>query len=71
MFYIRFHTDRPIVFKRFFWDKQINDYYDPLMASKSHKYPRRWPLTFYYNLFDKFQFKKKIVKLIEDNLTKP
>ena len=71
--YIRFHTKRPIILKQFFWDKRINDYYHPLMASKHHKYshgPVSKILPFYYKLFDKFQFKKKLIKIIENNLVK-
>jgi len=72
-FYIRFHTTRPIVFRQFFWDKELNEIYRPMMAVKNHKY---WDnskaniLSYYYNLFDKFHFKKKIIKIIKNNLTK-
>ena len=72
-FYIRFHTTRPIIFKQFFWDKKINDYYHPMMAVKNHKYssnPKDQILSYYYKLFHKFQFKKKLIKIIENNLIK-
>ena len=72
-FYIRFHTTRPIIFKQFFWDKKINDYNHPMMAVKNHKYssnPKDQILSYYYKLFHKFQFKKKLIKIIENNLTK-
>jgi len=72
-FYVRFHTTRPIVFRQFFWDKEINEYYRPMMMAKSHKYQTNSKpsaiLSYYYKLFDKFQFKKKIIKIIEKNLT--
>ena len=71
-FYVRFHTTRPIVFRQFFWDKEINEYYSPMMAAKNHKYlkdPIDTILSYYYKLFDKFQFKKKLIKIIEKNLT--
>jgi len=71
-FYVRFHTTRPIVFRQFFWDKEINEYYHPMMAVKRNKYmndPVGTILSYYYKLFDKFQFKKKIIKIIEKNLT--
>ena len=72
-FYIRFHTTRPIIFRQFYWDKEINKYDRPMMAAKKHKYskdPINTVLPYYYKLFDKFQFKKKIIKIIEKNLTK-
>ena len=71
--YIKFHTKRPIVFKQFFWDEKINEYYRPIMAVKRHKYTENKKstlLSYYYKLFDRFQFKKKIIKIIEQNLTK-
>jgi hypothetical protein len=72
-FYIRFHTTRPIVFRQFFWDKELNEFNRPMMAVKNNKYwdnPKANILSYYYKLFDKFQFKKKIIKIIEQNLTK-
>jgi len=71
-FYVKFHTTRPIVFRQFFWDRKINEYDRPMMAIKGYKYPENSKsvlLSYYYNLFDKFQFKKKIIKIIEKNLT--
>jgi len=70
-FYVKFHTTRPIVLRQFFFDKKINDYYRPIMKVKRNKYPENTKelLSYYYNLFDKFQFKKKIIKIIEKNLT--
>ena len=72
-YYVRFHTTRPIAFRQFFWDKEINEYYRPMMAVKKHKYSgdsANTLLSYYYKLFNKFQFKKKIIKIIEKNLTK-
>jgi len=73
-YYIRFHTTRPIVFQQFFWDKEINEYYQPILAAKPHKKallnPKDTVFSYYYKLFDKFQFKKKLIKIIEKNLTK-
>jgi len=71
-FYVRFHTTRPIIFRQFFWDKEINEYYHPMVAVKKHKYSsdsKNTILSYYYGLFNKFQFKKKIIKIIEKNLT--
>jgi hypothetical protein len=68
-FYIKFHTTRPIVLRQFFWDKRINEYYRSILAVKFHKYSKASILSYYYNLFGKFQFKKKIIKIIEKNLT--
>ena len=71
-YYVRFHTTRPIAFRQFFWDKEINEYYRPMMAVKKHKYSgdsANTLLSYYYKLFNKFQFKKKIIKIIEKNLT--
>ena len=72
-YYLRFHTTRPIVFQQFFWDKEINEYYQPILAAKPHKKallnPKDTVFSYYYKLFDKFQFKKKLIKIIEKNLT--
>ena len=53
-------------------DKEINEYYHPMVAVKKHKYSgdsANTLLSYYYKLFNKFQFKKKIIKIIEKNLT--
>jgi len=72
-YYVRFHTTRPIVFRQFFWDKDLNEIIRPVLASKMHKYTSvsgAPNLSYYYKLFEKFQFKKKIIKMLEKNLTK-
>ena len=54
--------------------KEINEYYQPILAAKPHKKallnPKDTVLSYYYKLFDKFQFKKKLIKIIEKNLTR-
>jgi hypothetical protein len=72
-FNIRFHTTRPIVFRQFFWTKELNEITQAMLATRNHTYSSGSITTlfsYYYKLFDKFQFKKKIIKIIEKNLTK-
>tara|TARA_B100000953_G_scaffold166803_2_gene137501 strand:- start:23 stop:766 length:744 start_codon:yes stop_codon:yes gene_type:complete len=72
-YYVRFHTTRPIVFQQFYWDKAINEYTNLIHAMNPHKKalhnPKDTILSYYYKLFHKFQFKKKLIKIIEKNLT--
>jgi len=70
-FNIRFHTRRPIVFRQFFWNKELNEFTQAMKAINKYTYSRHLlTLSYYYKLFDKFQFKKKIIKIIEKNLAK-
>jgi len=68
-FYIRFHTKKKLQFKQFLFTPEIIQL-DYLMGSaKNFKYDIM-KLDYYYNIFERFNFKKKILKGIKENLCK-
>jgi len=68
-FYIRFHTNKKLQFKQFLWTPEIDQMDDLMMSAKNHKYDLM-KLDYYYNIFERFNFKKKILKNIKKNLCK-
>ncbi len=72
MFYVKFHTTEQINFKRFFWTPEMQSILIPMMRSKDHKRSdaKSTVLSFYYNIFNKYNFKEKLLKEIEKNLCK-
>ena len=71
-FYLRFHTKEKIKFRRFMWTKELGDLNGMMGSVKQRKEPELLSkaLQFYYNIFDKHNLKKKMLKIIEDNLCK-
>ena len=71
LMYMRFRTDEKITFKYFTFSQELHDFTRQLMTIKDHKYPSKDSsvLSYYYNLFAKRNFKKKILKMIKQNLT--
>ena len=68
-FYIKFHTKKKLQFKQFLFTPEIN-HDDYLMSTaKNFKYDLM-NLDYYYNIFERFNFKKKILKIIKENLCK-
>jgi len=65
-FYIRFHTNKKLQFKQFLWTPEIDQMDDLMMSAKNHKYDLM-KLDYYYNIFERFNFKKKILKNIKEN----
>ena len=68
-FYVKFHTKKKLRFKQFLWTPEISAMNDMMMSAKHGKYDFM-NLDYYYNIFDRFNFKKKILKNIKKNLCK-
>jgi hypothetical protein len=66
-FYVKFHTKKKIQFKQFLWTPEITQMDRIMMAAKNYKYDLM-NLDYYYNIFKRFNFKKKILKNIKENL---
>ena len=66
-FYVKFHTKEKLQFKQFLWTPEMNQIDRLMMAAKSFKYDIM-NLKYYYNIFYRFNFKKKILKIIKENL---
>ena len=71
-FYLRFHTKEKIKFQRFLFTPELSDYHQMIIGSRNNKSPELLSkaLNFYYNIFDKYNFKNKILKIIKENLCK-
>jgi len=67
--YIRFHTNKKLQFKQFFWTPELTYFHDLILAGKDFKYDLM-NLEYYYNIFYRLNFKKKILKRIKENLCK-
>lgn len=71
-FYLKFHTKEKIKFQRFLFTPELVNLNETMMRAKNVKNPE--PLTqvlnFYYNIFDKYNFKNKMLKIIKENLCK-
>ena len=68
-YYIKFHTKKKLQFKQFLWTPEINQMDFLMMAAKNGKLDLM-NLDYYYNIFERFNFKKKILKGIKENLCK-
>jgi hypothetical protein len=68
-YYIKFHTKKKLKFKQFLWTPELNHLGELMMAAKKNKYDFM-DLNYYYNIFDRFNFKKKMIKIIKENLCK-
>jgi len=65
--YVKFHTKEKIRFKQFLWTPEIDQMNFLMMSAKNRKYDFV-KLDYYYNIFKRFNFKKKILKNIKENL---
>ena len=63
--YIKFDTDKKIIFKQFMMDTNVEKYLIPVLKSKSNRKSKPRSLYEYYNMFKN---KKKIIKEIKNNL---
>jgi len=68
-FYVRFHTKEKLRFKQFIFTPEIDRLDVLMMQAKNFKYDLM-KLNYYYNIFERFNFKKKILKNIKENLGK-
>ena len=67
--YIKFHTKKKLQFKQFLYTSEIYEIVRLMTAAKNNKYDYM-NLEYYYNIFYRFNFKKKILKIIKENLCK-
>tara|TARA_B100001245_G_C22861823_1_gene414393 strand:+ start:432 stop:1001 length:570 start_codon:yes stop_codon:yes gene_type:complete len=66
LYYLRFHTDRPIVFKQFYVSFELSKFYKPIIDSAAvFPLKKGKKLSDFYDIWSKFGFKKKIIKMIE------
>ena len=70
--YFKFNTNEQIKFKRFYWTTELEELNFTMSNSKMNKYDESTSMTleYYYNLFDKFNMKEKMLKIIKENLCK-
>ena len=70
--YVKFHTDEPIKLKRFFWTAELEQLNYTMMQQKISKYdtPDSLAVEWYYNIFDKFNMKERMIEIIQKNLCK-
>ena len=68
-FYVRFHTKEKLQFKQFLFTPEMDRWTDLMMAAKDKKY-ELMNLDYYYNIFKRFNFKKRMLKIIKENLCK-
>lgn len=75
-FYIKFHTQEKIKFQRFMFTPQLVHLSETMFSAK-HKQKteilsklKSDALNYYYNIFDKYNFKNKMLKIIKENLCK-
>ena len=68
-FYIRFHTNKKVQFKQFLWTPVLDEATNLILSAKNFKYDLM-NLEYYYDIFYRFNFKKKILKSIKENLCK-
>ena len=71
-FYLRFHTKEKIKFQRFLFTPELVNLNEIMIQTKGMKKPDviSKALNFYYNIFDKYNFKNKMLKIIKENLCK-
>jgi len=68
-YYIKFHTKKKLKFKQFLYTPEISEMDRLMMSAKNFKYDIM-NLEYYYKIFYRFNFKKKILKIIKENLCK-
>ena len=71
-FYLKFHTKEKIKFQRFLYTPDLMNLNEIMIQAKGMKKPDvvSKALHFYYNIFDKYNFKNKMLKIIKENLCK-
>jgi hypothetical protein len=71
-FYLKFHTKEKIKFQRFLFTPELDKLNSPMQLTKGSKKPEplSQALNFYYNIFNKYNLKNKMLKIIKENLCK-
>ena len=71
--YIKIHTKEKLQFKQFLYTEEMEQMDHLMMSAKRYWYrnfSKVMTLEYYYNIFARFNFKKKHLKLIKQNLCK-
>lgn len=68
MAYLKFLTEEKIIFKRFFMTQNMIDVTNTLLTRNREYSSRRNPLSYYYNLVEKYKVKNFLLKEIKKNL---
>ena len=66
LYYIKFHTDEEVIFKRFNYTKELNSIVDSCIASR--QFTGALSLNKIYDIFNKSKIRNRIVSLIKQNL---
>ena len=75
-YYIKFYTKEKIKFQRFMFTPELHTLNETMLQTKFRKKPdilskfKSDALEYYYNIFDKYNFKNKMLKIIKENLYK-
>jgi len=75
-YYIKFHTKEKIKFQRFMFTPELVFLNETMKNAKFRKKSdilsklKSNALEYYYNIFDKYNFKNKMLKIIKENLCK-
>ena len=66
LYYVRFNTDEPIKFKRFFFTDELLNLANQVLNIRNSRRPLK--LDFYYNIVESYGYRKRFLKLIKQNL---
>ena len=75
-YYLKFHTEEKIKFQRFIFTPELARFSEMVSAIKNNKKAdtlsnfKSKALDYYYNIFDRSNFKNKMLKIIKENLCK-
>lgn len=67
-YYLRFHTKRKIIFKRFMFTTKILDYSQYVWNIKESTVKKFRPMEYFYKIYNRYNYKKHIMKEIKENL---
>ena len=65
LYYLRFHTERPIVFKQFYVSFELSKFYKHIIESNTFPLKRGKRLSDFYDMWSKFGIIYKIIRMIE------
>ena len=68
IYYLRFHTPEKIHFKQYFMNDKLREYHDMVEEIKEFSISSPRPLSYFYNIYKKYNLKSRILKEIKENL---
>lgn len=66
--FIKFKTDKKIIFKKFYCTQEIKQLYSQNIRSRDYKIKVVEKLSYYYDMFEQSRHKNRLLKLIKENL---